>query len=93
MEAIVDAAAKLAQGGVVLILVFLLMATGWACKVLFAAYVELSTRAVAATEAQTRVIETHTRALEATVRASDANKVSTDQLREWLMTFLHQGKR
>lgn len=77
MDWIITAAKELATGGIVLVLVFLLIALGtvtvWGAKTLFLAYVDLSNRLMVSTEAQTKVLEAQTRALEANARASEAN--------------------
>lgn len=87
LEAILEVAKQLSQGGIILVLVFLLLALLYACKVLFESYKEITLRAIAAIEAQTVAIETQTRAIEANARSSDANRAAIDGVKEVLDIF------
>lgn len=87
---IVDAATKLAQGGVVVILLTFIIGMAFAMRYMFRIIIELSQKAYTTVESATRAIESHTRAVEANARASEANSSALESLKGALELFLRK---
>ena len=81
LDVAVDAASKLGQAGIVVILLFIVIALGLAIRSLFSAHQANTTAVIEALTENTKALESHTRALEANERASVANRSAIAELK------------
>jgi len=88
LESILDAASKMAQGGIVFILTVLLLISIWGLKTLFDAFKENSHSTIGAIVSQTEALKAMTRSMEENERASEANRASIESLREIINTWI-----
>lgn len=90
IETIVDSASKLGQAGIVVILLFFVIALGLAIRSLFTAHQANTKATIEALTANTKAMESHTRALEANERVSSATRETVGQLKSLLEQFINR---